>query len=76
MVIQKSQRTARVKGFNPQGHFTELHGKRIDIYAIDAMRYHIPEGLSPLLRGGFCFSRSNHGQVLGNSMGCGNKKMP
>ena len=75
MVVKEGERLASAKAFNPQHDLAQLHGIRVVVNGIDALLYHLAQGLSIVARSGVVLSSTHNAKMPCNGAGHGQHKV-
>ena len=74
-MVEERQRLAPDLTLNPQGHFAQLHGKRVFIDAIDAVGDHVADGFPHLFGRRFVFPGTGTSQFFAQPSRSGQQKV-
>ena len=75
VVVQKTQRAAFFKAFQPQGGARQLHRHGVAVHAKDAAAHHFAQGVAVGLGGDGTFGRAQLGQLFGQAAGGGQQEV-
>jgi hypothetical protein len=75
VVVQKAQRAAFFKAFQPQGGARQLDGHGVAVHAKNAAAHHFAQGVAVGLGGDGAFGRAQLGQLFGQAAGGGQQKV-
>lgn len=73
VVVEEVEGFAGVVGFEPEGHFAEFDGERVEVHAVDAFADHVADGGAESDGGRLFLAGADDGEFGGDAAGGGEK---